>query len=207
MLRLSVANALRPPLVRIALLAGVFAVRVAPGQAPPASLTRLGSADDYGPGITSVSPQVVELTLLRPAHVIVLRVERDGSMLPVFPTREDDHTQYQVGAHSFEALEPVAVGSTPEARDPVLRTPGAVARVGRRAPPPGEDVAGPVVPPRLYWLVIVSDVPTTAHDVRAQLESMTRAYRTVTAELEALPRVVLGKRAGSWAAYYAPAQP
>jgi hypothetical protein len=206
MLRLPVSKTLRSRGGRVALFALVAAGRVAAGQAPPASLTRLGSADDYGPGITSVSPQVVELTLLRPAHVIVLRVERDGSILPVFPTREDDHTQYQVGPHSFEAL-PVAVGPTPEARDPVLRTPGAVARVGRRAPPPGEDVAGPIVAPRFYWLVIVSDVPTTARAVRTELESMTRAYRTVKAELEALPRVVLAKRAGSWAAYYAPTQP
>ena len=133
----------RGTLVVVWLLAGYAGGgRLASSQSPRGGVTRLGAADAYGPGITTVSAGQVQFTL---------------------------------------------------------------ARAGRRAPPPGADLGDSVSTPPAFWLVIVSDVATNASEVRTRLQAMKLEFPSVKAELEALPKALVAKRAGSWAAYYAPA--
>src|SRR6266700_2629709 len=131
----------RPTLVVACLLAG-YAGRFASSQSPRGGVTRLGAADAYGPGITAVSAGQVQFTLVRPAYVIVLRVGQDGGIEPIAP-RAGEPTQYDAGG------SPV--------HEPVLRSAEALARAGRRAPPPGADLGDSVVTPKAFWLVVVSD--------------------------------------------------
>src|SRR5207253_1365417 len=74
---------------------------------------------------------------------------------------------------------------------------GGVTRLG------AADAGDSVVTPKAFWLVVVSDVATSASEVRAQLQAMKLDFSSVKAELEALPKALVGNRAGSWAAYYA----
>jgi hypothetical protein len=186
----------------LSLVAGC-AGHAAPRAEAPLAVTRLGAVDTYGPGIVSASPRDVRFKLARPAHVIVLRVERDGSIEPVFPVRGDDVTQQGVGQHFVEAPEPERVAPATRLLDPVLRSPDALVRAGRLAPPP----ASPIVDSTArYWLVIASDVATSADELRARLEAMRREYRGVQAEVEALARGLTAGRATTWAAYYARAE-
>src|SRR2546423_13271378 len=83
----------RGTLVVVGVLAG-YAGRLASSQSPRGGVTRLGAADAYGPGITTVSAGQVEVTLARPAHVIVLRVAQDGGHEPIIP-RAGEPTQYE----------------------------------------------------------------------------------------------------------------
>ena len=183
----------------LSLIAGC-AGHVAPRTTAPLAVTRLGAVDAYGPGIVSASPRDVRFRLARPAHVIVLRVEHDGSIEPVFPLRGDDVTQQGVGQHFVEAAEPERVAPAARLLEPVLRSPDALVRAGRPAPPP----ASPIVDSTgCYWLVVASDVATSAGELRTRLEAMRREYRSVPAELEALARGLTAGRATTWAAYYA----
>ncbi len=192
----------RPTLVVACLLAG-YAGRFALSQSPRGGVTRLGAADAYGPGITAVSAGQVQFTLVRPAYVIVLRVGQDGGIEPIAP-RAGEPTQYDAGLHGVEGAPPDDARGSP-VHEPVLRSAEALARAGRRAPPPGADLGDSVVTPKAFWLVVVSDVATSASEVRARLQAMKLEFPSVKAELEALPNALVGKRAGSWAAYYAPA--
>jgi len=194
----------RGTLVVVWLLAGYAGGgRLASSQSPRGGVTRLGAADAYGPGITTVSAGQVQFTLARPAHVIVLRVAQDGGIEPILP-RAGEPTQYEAGLHGVEGPPLDATGGSP-VHEPVLRSAEALARAGRRAPPPGADLGDSVSTPPAFWLVIVSDVATNASEVRTRLQAMKLEFPSVKAELEALPKALVAKRAGSWAAYYAPA--
>ncbi len=174
-----------------------------PRAAAPLWVIRLGAVETYGPGIVSASPRDVRFRLARPAHIIVLRVTRDGSIEPVFPVRGDEVTQQGVGQHFVEAPDSESIAPATRLLDPVLRSPEALVRAARPAPPP----ASPIVDSTArYWLVIASDVATSAGELRARLESMRREYRSVQAELEALARALTAGRATTWAAYYAQAE-
>ncbi len=175
----------------------------APRSWGPLAVTRLGAADAYGPGIVSVSPSEVRFELAQPAHVIVLRIEQDGTIDRIFPQRDDEPTQQQVGWHYMEAPEP-EVGAPPRILEPVLRSPDDLVRAGRRAPPPASPIVDSMAP--TYWLVVASDVPTSASQVQSLLRSARREYRSVKVELEALPRTLVVGRATTWAAYYARAE-
>jgi hypothetical protein len=170
-------------------------------------VTRLGDAGAYGPGIIGVSAQEVAFELTRAAHVIVLRVDRDGAIEPIFPVGSDQRTEYPAGAHSIAGPPLEAPAQSSQIIDPVLRSPAAAARAGTRAPPPGADLEPHAVAAAATWLVIVSDVPTGASDLRARLEVLHHEYVSVRREVEALPRGLLAKRTREWAAYYAVVPP
>src|SRR5436190_24196674 len=124
----------RPTVVVACLLAG-YAGRFASSQSPRGGVSRLGAAEAYGPGITAVSAGQVQFTPGRPAHVIVLRVGQDGGFEPIAP-RSGAPTQYDAGLHSTEGP---SLDDAPGllVHEPVLRSAEALARAGRRAPPPG----------------------------------------------------------------------
>lgn len=55
-----------------------------------------------------------------------------------------------------------------------------------------------------YWLLIVSDAPTGAGELRRYLAPMDVADTEMESALELLPEALVGGRATSWAAYYIP---
>jgi len=175
-------------------------------------VTRLGSRTVYGPGIVAAAPRRVEFELTRPAHIIVLLVDPDGSIQPVFPASGERTTERAAGRQVVELKAetgPAPAGAeAPHAPPPVMRSAQQMASEGERARPraTGDDEprARPVT---AYWLVIVSDVPTTAEEVQERLEAMTLQFSSQQAELEALARALVARRTKVWAASYAPAGP
>jgi hypothetical protein len=107
-----------------------------------------------------------------------------------------------VGQHYVEAAEPATVNPATRLLDPVLRSPDALVRAGRAAPAPE---SARVDSTTHYWLLVTSDVQTSASELRTRLEAMRRTYPSVQAELEALARGLVATRATLWAAYYAAA--
>ncbi len=195
----------------VLVVAAFFTPLIAAAQAP-LPVTRLGQRTTYGPGIVAAGTRRVEFELTRSAHVIVLLVDPDGSIQPVFPASGENTTERAAGRQVVELNAPTGVPQTtrdvPHAAPAVMRTAQQLASEGERARPSatGDDDprAALVIP---YWLVITSDVATTAEEVQAKLEAMTLQFSSQKAELEALARALMARRTKAWAASYAPAGP
>jgi len=190
-----------------------FGLLVAPQIATaqgPLPVTRLGQRTTYGPGIVAAAARRVEFDLTRSAHVIVLLVDPDGSIQPVFPASGENTTERAAGRQVVELNASTVTAQTgrevPHAAPPVMRTAQQLASEGERARPSatGDDAPALVTP---YWLVITSDVPTTAEDLQSRLEAMTLQFSSQKAELEAVARQLMARRTKAWAASYAPAGP
>ena len=198
-------------LLTVLVVAACFTPLRALAQAP-LPVTRLGRRTEFGPGIVAAGARRVEFELTRPAHVIVLLVDPDGGIQPVFPASGEHTTERAAGRQVVELK--AATGAAPAAPDvshappPVMRSAQQIANEGERARPraTGDDEprVALVVP---YWLVITSDVATTAEEVQAKLESMSLQFSSQKAELEALARGLMARRTKAWAASYAPAGP
>jgi len=179
-------------------------------SAPP--VTRLGSRTAFGPGIVAAAARRVEFELTRPAHVIVLLVDPDGSIQPVFPASGENTTERAAGRQVVElkaTAGPAQAGpEVPHAAPPVMRSAQQLASEGERARPSATGDDEPrVTPVTAYWLVIVSDVPTTAEEIEERLGAMTLQFSSLKAELEALARGLVARRTKVWAASYTPAGP
>jgi hypothetical protein len=165
-------------------------------------VTRLGNAKSFGRGIVQATLGEMRLELSRTAEVIVLQVDAAGGITPIFPTDSQPGAR-PPGVHVVTAPVAVAVSGGDEPRlDAVMQTAAEVARSGRAVRPPavsmGEDkIVG-------YWLVVVSDAPTTSREVRGQLESMTQQFGSVEEVLKALPGVLIANRTKQWGAFYSP---
>ncbi|HEX4600658.1 MAG TPA: hypothetical protein VH116_04625 [Gemmatimonadales bacterium] len=188
------------------LVAAACARRGSPGAPAPLAVTRLGTPDLFGPGIVVAASDSVQFVLTRPAYVIVLHVDADGSIDPAFPRRTGESTtSVPQGPGAYVVI---AHDSAPAARalppEPVIRSAAALARHGQQAPPPPAD---PGAPAQSYWLVIAADVATSAREVRMRLQAMRLQFPSLEGELKALPRALVATRTGNWAAYYVPAAP
>lgn len=171
-------------------------------QAAP-RVTRLGAAKSYGPGILQATLSQVRFEITKDAFVIVLQLDQNGGISPMFPTDSEPPLRPS-GVHTLTTPKPaVLAGDAARYEDPVLSTAAELARGGRSVRPPAAgmpDTASIVA----YWLVIVSDVATSGPELRAQLEAMELNFRSVEAELRALPAALVGKRTKAWGAYWAP---
>lgn len=197
--------------MRVPIAAAVLALipSVSWGQAGP-NISRLGSRTAFGPGIVDAAPRRVEFELTRAAHVIVLLVDPDGGIQPVFPASGERTTERAAGRQVVELNAVPGAAQTgpdvPHAPPPVMRSAQQIANEGERARPraTGDDEPR-VTPVTPYWLVIVSDVPTTAEEVQERLEAMNLQFSSMKAELEALARGLMARRTKVWGASYAPA--
>ena len=170
-------------------------------QRPGLRVTRLGAARSFGPGIVEATYAELKFELTREAHVIVLQVDPNGGITPMFPVDSGPGLRPS-GVHVLTAPAPVALtGNEARINDPVLQTAAELARSGRAVRPPAVSV-GEEAPIVVYWLVIVSDIPTSAQEVRTQLETMALNYRSVDDELRALPGALVGQRGKGWGAYF-----
>ena len=200
--------------MRLLIAAAVVALtpRLAWAQtvSPAPNVTRLGSRTTYGPGIVAAEARRVEFELTRAAHVIVLLVDPDGSIQPVFPAYGERTTERAAGRQVVELkATPGAAQATPDvphAAPPVMRSAQQIAREGERARPraTGDDEPR-LTPVTAYWLVIVSDVPTSAEEIEERLGAMTLQFSSMKAELDALARGLVARRTKLWAASYTPA--
>ena len=201
--------------MRLLIAAAVVALvpAVSSGQAGGSpNVSRLGSRTAFGPGIVAAEARRVEFDLTRPAHVIVLLVDPDGSIQPVFPASGERTTERAAGRQVVELkAAPGAAQAGPEgphAAPPVMRSAQQLASEGERARPSATGDDEPrVAPVTAYWLVIVSDVPTTAEEIEERLGAMTLQFSSLKAELEALARGLVARRTKVWAASYSPAVP
>src|SRR6266545_2278688 len=180
-----------------------------PQPPPPPAVTRLGSKDAYGAGIVAIQEDAILVELWRPGHVILVRVDGDGSIQPVFPTPGDTSNALPAGRHivGIVGLQTNWSGPVPAAPsyEPVVRSADALARQGRTARPSATGDDDPLAPPAAvaHWLLVVADVPTSAKDVEALLRSM-RDFSSMKAELEAVARALTRRRTPLWSAFYAP---
>ena len=200
---------MRLPLVAFLALAPHTAwAQSAPAPAGP-YVKQLGSRKVYGPGIVASSSRQVEFELTRAAHVIVLLVDLDGSIQPVFPTPDVTTTEQAPGRHVIQlSAQAIAQKAAEELRAPpaVINTGQQLAREGRRwRPSAGGDDPPPKVPVAPYWLVILSDVPTSAEEVQDRLAAMRLEFTSLEAELEAVARALVVRRSKVWTAQYTPA--
>jgi len=183
----------------------------APGPPPPPlAVTRLGSKDAYGAGIVAVQDDAILVELSRAAHVILVRVDGDGSIQPVFPTPGDTSNALPAGRHivGIVGLQTNWSGPVPAAPsyEPVVRSADALARQGRAARPSATGDDDPLARRAAvaHWLLVVADVSTSAEDVETLLSSMSRDFSSMKAELEAVAQALTKRRTHLWSAFYAP---
>jgi len=92
--------------VAFPVLALLLAAGCARHTIPPVVLinqTRIGPAEDLGPGITGVQFSGINFDLVSPAHVIVLRVTNSAGIEQVRPARSGDKSQLSRGEYSATA--------------------------------------------------------------------------------------------------------
>lgn len=160
-------------------------------------VVRDGDSTRFGPGITAASHRMMKYELIRPAHVIVLRVTTAGQIEPVFPERSGDRTERKAGKHG------ISVGDVAVAlREYRVEGAPAESKIGRFDPTTGRIAPASQTEgePATFWLLIASDVPTTA----LQLQDLLRALQPLPdldALIKALPRAILSDRTTSWASY------
>ena len=179
-----------------------------PPPLPPA-VTRLGSKDAYGAGIVAVQDDAILVELSSAGHIIVVRVDEDGSIQPVFPTAADKSNALPAGRHivGIVGLQPNWSGPVPAAPsyEPIVRSADALARQGRAARPSATGDDPPEAgPPVAHWLLVVSDVATSAEDVESLLSAMSRDFSSMKAELEGVARALTNRRTRHWTGFYAP---
>jgi hypothetical protein len=187
-------------------LIGLLQITPLAAQAPAARVKQLGSRDAYGARIAAAASREMAFELATPAHVVVVRVEPDGSSELVFPG--DTARQLAAGRHAVAAA-PVGTLAPPAAvekpREPVLRTAEGIARQGTAVFPPAVEDEKPT--PRAYWLVVVSDVAMSADEVRERLEAMPRNFPTIQAEVEKVARELTRGRTRKWTGLYTAVDP
>ena len=176
---------------------------------PPAQ-ERFGPAADIrdaiAPGIIDVTSSDVDLRLPAPAYVIAFRVTRELGIQLVAPLSGSPRSK--PGVHYFRASAtaevqasnelPASVSSRPctgrpDARESCWVPSHHISQLLAGAPPEADG----------YWLLIVSDTPTQAHDIMRQLEMTSLPDTNLVDLVRRIPEPLMASRTQRWAAYYA----
>lgn len=188
--------------------------------------SRVGPAEEYDLTIASVTPYDVDFNLAKPGYVVALRLTEGGGVRLVAPRGGKPRTK--AGTHYLRAatvreggvtwveesywtpvfgLQPPCTG--PQDQRASMGFPGCVdaAPYGPRGEEhrlrvPVHGTAGSALPG--YWLVIVSDTPTTASDVWRRLAALDRSDTSLLSFVRALPQRLIASRTAHWSASYAP---
>ncbi len=186
----------------------------APHTIPPVVLTsqtRIGPAEDFGPGLLDVTPSDVDLRLDAPGYIIALRVTTELGIQVVAPVsgspKSKRGTRYFRGGASSEVdSAPRSVSSKSctiraDSRESCVGMPMRYRITQLKQGGAASDVPG-------YWLLIVSDAPTPAQEVMRRLGSMNLAHSSLEDLVRHIPEPLVASRTTHWAAYYAafPAQ-
>jgi len=168
--------------------------------------TRLGPAQDFGPGILDVTPSDVDVALDVPAYVVALRVTRELGIQVVAPVSGSPRSKR--GAHYFRGGAPSAADSPlrtvsskqctvgGDSRDACMGLPTRYHITQLKQGGATSDVPG-------FWLLIVSDAPTPAHEVMQRLTLMNLADTSLVALVRSIPEPLIASRTTHWAAFYA----
>ena len=168
--------------------------------------SRVGPAEDFGPGLADVTSSDVDLRLAVPAYVIALRVTHEFGVQVIAPLSGSPKSK--PGTHYFRG------GSVPKA-DSSMRTVSSKACTIR--PDARESCVGAPVEYRInqliqggapadaagYWLLIVSDAPTLPDEILERLKGARLADTSLVALVQGIPKPLIGSRTNHWAAYYA----
>jgi hypothetical protein len=196
----------RTPFSVLALLlaaAGCARHTIAPVVLTPQ--TRIGPAEDFGPGIRDVTPSDVDLMLDVPAYVIALRVTRELGIQVVAPVSGSPRSKrgahyFRGGAVSVADTSLRSVSSKPctvrgDSRESCMGLPTRYRISQLKQGGATSDAPG-------YWLLIVSDAPTPATEVLRRLGLMNLADPSLEALVRSIPEPLIASRTTHWAAYY-----
>ena len=170
------------------------------------SQTRLGPAEDFGAGILDVTPSDVDLSLDVPAYVIALRVTRELGIQVVAPVsgspRSKRGTRYFRGGAvsttdtSLRTVSSKSCTVRADSRESCVGLPMRYQIAQLKQGGATSDAPG-------YWLLIVSDASTPAHEVMRRLTLMNLADTSLVALVRTIPEPLIASRTTHWAAYYA----
>jgi hypothetical protein len=177
---------------------------------PPVNLqpqTRLGPAQDFGPGITNVTPSDVDLQLDASGYVVALRVTRAYGIQVIAPVSGSPTSKR--GSHYYRGGAPLKAGTDTTLRAASSKActvradsreactdvtmPYRIAQLKQGGAP--DDAVG-------YWLLIVSDVPTAGREVMRRLGEIDLADGSLEALVRSIPEPLIASRTAHWAAYY-----
>lgn len=158
-----------------------------------------GSPDHFGPGFTNLYETRVEFRLLRPGNAALFWVKPTGEVDLYYPTRSRDKTERREGRHVISTAEipspiqpPVIAGAPTSGRAGQFTPTGSV--LTGAADMPSDSVSG-------YWVLLVTDVPITAVDIKNALGPMSHEG-AAAAMLERLAPLLVPEGA-TWAMYTA----
>jgi len=170
------------------------------------SQTRLGPAEDFGPGILDVTASDVDLSLDVPAYVIALRVTRELGIQVVAPVsgspRSKRGTRYFRGGAvsttdtSLRSVSSKSCTVRADSRESCVGLPMRYQIAQLKQGGATSDAPG-------YWLLIVSDASTPAREVMQRLTLMNLADTSLVALVRNIPEPLIASRTTHWAAYYA----
>jgi len=201
-------------------LAGCARHTIAPVVLTPQ--TRIGPAEDYGPGIVAATSRDVDFTLDMPAYVIAMRVTEARGVELIAPHTGNPRSQRGTHYVRAEPLTSWRDGSYSPALDGLpLFSPPCTQPADQRATPFSEGcVDWPDYAPQVtrnitqlrynsppgqvgYWLLIVSDAPTRAHDLLRQVKQLDLPNASLADRVQSIPEAMIASRTTRWAAYYA----
>ena len=157
-----------------------------------------GSPDHFGPGFTNLYETRVEFRLLRPGNAVLLWVKPGGDVDLYYPIRSRDKTERREGRHVISTAEipspiqPPVISGAPTSGRAGQFTPAGVLTGATEAS--SDSVSG-------YWVLLVTDVPVTAIDIKNALAPMSHEGRA-PAVLERLAPLLVPEGA-TWAMYTA----
>jgi hypothetical protein len=189
--------------------------------------TRIGPAEDFGPGIVEATSRDVDFTLDLPAYVIALRVTEARGVELIAP--ESRTSRSKRGAHYLRA-EPLTSGGAGtywSAFAGLPLAPPCAQPADRRATRFDNglssfdtcvdfsyvpEVSHPIIQRGYsspldrvgYWLLIVSDAPIRAREIRRRVDSLDLRHTSLVHRVHSIPEALIFARTTRWAAYYTP---
>lgn len=204
-------------LVGIGLLCLTSCAHPAPLHELVTPQSRLGLGEGFGPGIVAATAGSITYKLDSPAYVIVLRVMEDGAIEQLQPSgsgvnRAKPSGTYSVAPTPASPYPPapqvpagIVYGPCVSTFDTELTKPDPACWTADRAlmasdPRPASNRERDVEAG--YWLVIASDVATSAAAVDARLRALDLEDGTLLHTVRQIPSALIGGRTTNWSAYY-----
>ncbi len=183
--------------------------------------SRLGLGEGFGPGIVNATARAMTYQLDMPAHVIILRVLDDGTIEQIRPFREDPNLAR--GAHQVIAtgaspstlapgfVPPLPVNTGSLSCTPIIDTNAKAdptcmgmerARTSEMEQPPAPIPKRPRDDEAGYWLLITSDVATSAASLEARVRGLELDEGTLLDMVRQIPGALIAGRTTNWSAFY-----
>jgi hypothetical protein len=186
--------------------------------------TRIGPAEDYGLSIADVTARDIDFNLEQPAYVIALRVTDGGMIGLVAPlggtpkakrgahylrardVRDNDVTwvERSYWTPAFSTALPCTGPADQRATLGFAGCTDAYTAVPLVEHSIRLPVYGAAADGGGYWVLIASDAPMHAAEIRQRLDGVARSNSSLVSFVRSLPEQLLASRANRWVASYAP---